>query len=188
MALTTTGQAQSLEGRHVVSRVATTRPAQRTVVARSTSRNVVARQHFSRGRYYYGGGPYYYSGYSPYYYGGPSVSVGIGGVYGYPGYYGYPYDYTYGYPSAYYDQYPNGYTTTTTTYRTSRYGDLAYDDNLVIAVQERLQQAGYYHGAIDAVAGPGTRSAIARWEADHGMTADGLIDQETLQALGISYS
>ena len=36
--------------------------------------------------------------------------------------------------------------------------------------------------------GPETRSAIARWEADHGMNADGRIDQETLHAMGIRYS
>ena len=188
VALTTTGQAQSLdEQRRVVRRVAPkhTVKTERTTVTPSTSRTVVRRSYYGGG-YYYGGSPYYYSGYYPYSYGGPSVSIGIGGGYGYPGYYGYGYGYPYGYgytyPSYYYGRYPTAYTT---TYNRSRYGDLAYDDNLVIAVQRRLARAGYYHGPIDGVAGRATRSAIARWEANHGMYADGRIDHRTLRALGI---
>jgi hypothetical protein len=193
VALTTTGQAQSLdEQRRVMRRVApkhhTVKTERATVTRPSTNRTVV-RKYYSGGGYYYGGGPYYYGGYYPYSYSGPSVSIGVGGGYGYPGYYGYgygyPYSYGYTYPSYYYGQYPAGYATTT-TYNTSRYGDLAYDDNLVIAVQRRLARAGYYHGPIDGVAGRTTRSAIARWEANHGMYADGRIDRKTLRALGIS--
>jgi hypothetical protein len=194
MALTTTVQGQSVRGRNIgSSRVVTRNSAQRATVAPSTTRNVVRSN--VGGRHYYRGGRYY-GGYSPYYYGGPSVSVGFGGYYG-PGYYGYGYpygyDYAYGYPynsgygyvypSDYYGDYPSRYTTTTTT---SRYGDLAYDDNIVIAVQSRLKQRGYYLGAIDGVAGPETRSAIARWEGNHGMSADGRIDERTLRSLGVS--
>jgi murein L,D-transpeptidase YcbB/YkuD len=192
VALTTTGLAQSLDQqRRVVRRVAAkhTLNTERTAVTRPSTNRTVVKRYYSGGGYYYGGGPYYYGGgYYPYYYGGPSVSIGIGGAYGYPGYYGYGYGYPYGYgytyPSYYYGQYP-GYATTT-TYATSRYGDLAYDDNLVIAVQRRLARAGYYHGPIDGVAGRATRSALARWEANHGMYADGRIDRKTLRALGIS--
>jgi len=185
VALTSTGQAQSLdEQRRVVRRVApkhhTVRAERAAVTRPSTHRTVVRR--------YYNGGGYYYGGYYPYSYGGPSISIGVGGGYGYPGYYGYGYGYPsgygYTYPSYYYGQYPTGYAIT--TYNTSRYGDLAYDDNLVVAVQRRLARAGYYHGLIDGVAGPGTRSAIARWETNHGMYADGRIDRKTLRALGIS--
>jgi len=187
MALTTTGQAQTVEQRNVNRQVAVRHStAERTTVAPSANRNVV--RTYNRGGRYYSGGRYY----GGYYNRAPVVSVGVGGFYDYPGYYGYgsPYAYDYGYPYAYtypsnyYDEYPTGYTTT--TYTTSRYGDLAYDDNLVVAVQERLARAGYYLGAIDGVAGPETRSAIARWEGNHGMYADGLIDQKTLHALGIS--
>jgi len=189
IAMTTTSQAQSAEQRRVVSRASAKHHVntQRTVIAPSTNRTVVRR--YTNGGYYYGGGGPYYSGYYPYYYSGPSVSVGFNGVYPYSGYngygYGYPYNYGYGYPSDYYDEYPRGYTTTT-TYTTSRYGDLAYNDNIVVAVQERLTHAGYYRGAIDAVAGPKTRSAVARWQGNHGMIADGRIDERTLRALGIS--
>ena len=204
VALTTTGQAQSLDEqkrvlrkhhtvnaeRATVTRPSTNRQVERRFSTPSTNRTVVKR-YYTGGGNYYGGSPYYYGGgYYPYYYGGgPSVSIGIGGGYGYPGYYGYDYGYPYSYgyntyPSYYYGQYPTTYTTT--RYATSRYGDLAYDDNVVIAVQRRLARAGYYHGAIDGVAGRGTRSALARWEANHGMYADGRIDRETLRALGIS--
>jgi peptidoglycan hydrolase-like protein with peptidoglycan-binding domain len=119
----------------------------------------------------------------------------VGGYYGYPYNYGYPYGYAYDYPNGYpygdtyaYDnEYPySTYGPVTRTVTTTRSRDLAYNDNLVVAVQERLAQAGYYHGAIDAVAGPETRSAIARWEADHGLNADGLIDEQTLHAMGVS--
>lgn len=197
LALTSRVQAQtryerSAEGNSVAVRQSTTARAR---TAPTTNRTVV-RHYQNGGRYYSGGTRYYrggryYGGYSPYYYNsGPVVSVGFGGVYG-PDYYGYGYGYpaSYGYvgayPSDYYaDQYPAGYTTT--TYRTSTYGDLAYDDNLVATVQERLKRAGYYLGSIDGVAGPETRSAIARWEGNHGMTTDGRIDEKTLRSLGIS--
>lgn len=173
----------------------------RATVAPTTSRNrTVVRNYQNGGRYYTTGGTRYYRGGRYYggYYNRPVVSVGFGGGF-YPGYYdygyGYPYAYGYGYPSNYgyvgaypsdyyYGDQPAGYTTTTT--RTSTYGDLAYNDNVVVAVQERLKRAGYYLGAIDGVAGPATRSAVARWEGNHGMTADGRIDRETLRSMGIS--
>lgn len=214
LALTTTVQAQSQEQMRY-NREATVRHsanAERTTVAPLTNRSVVrnsstnrsvVRNYRTGGRYYANGTRYYRGGryYGRYYNNsGPFVSVGVGGYYpydygygyGYPyayGYGGYPYNYGYGYvgayPSDYYaDQYPTGYTTT--TYRTSRNGDLAYDDNVVAAVQQRLKQKGYYLGAVDAVAGPETRSAVARWEGNHGMNPDGRIDESTLRSLGIS--
>lgn len=206
LALTTSVQAQSTVER---TRVSSSRPTvstrssvnTRATVAPTTSRNrTVVRNYQSGGRYYTTGGTRYYRGGRYYggYYNQPVVSVGFGGGF-YPGYYdygyGYPYAYGYGYPSNYgyvgaypsdyyYGDQPAGYTTTTT--RTSTYGDLAYNDNVVVAVQERLKRAGYYLGAIDGVAGPATRSAVARWEGNHGMTADGRIDRETLRSMGIS--
>jgi hypothetical protein len=188
LALTTTVQAQSVEQRHVSRPTVSARSSvnTRAAVAPSTNRTVV-RNYQNSGRYYAGGTRYSRGGryYGGGYYNRPTVSVGFGGGY-YPGYYDYGYGYN-SYPSDYYygDQ-PTGYAATT-TYQTSGYGgDLAYDDNVVIAVQERLKRAGYYLGAIDGVAGPETRSAIARWEGNHGMTADGRIDRETLRSMGIS--
>jgi Putative peptidoglycan binding domain len=152
------------------SRAVTTRVPTRSrtfaTVAPAGSRTVV--------RNYYGGGYYggyypYYSGYYPYY-GGSSFSIGIGT--GYPYGYGYGYPYGYGYNS----YYPSGYS----------YGYSSYGYNVVAEVQQRLARYGYYRGSIDGEAGPLTRAAVARWEANHGMYADGRIDQQLLRSLGLS--
>ena len=128
----------------------------------------------SYGRGYYGGGGY------PYYGSGSSISIGIGsgGYYGYPGYgygYGSPYYSNYGYGG-----YPSGYNSYGSSYSSG------YGSNVVVTVQQRLARAGYYHGAIDGVAGRQTRNAIARWESSHGIYADGRIDRELLRSLGLS--
>src|SRR5437870_8857673 len=62
---------------------------------------------------------------------------------------GYPYGY-YGY------NYGSG----------SGYGDSS--GSRVAELQRRLASAGYYHGAIDGIMGPATRSAIRAYERDHG--------------------
>jgi hypothetical protein len=92
---------------------------------------------------------------------------------GYPFGYGYPY---YGYPYRY------GYY--------AGPGEAAYqaagtDRSIVIEVQRRLARAGYYRGAIDGVAGAGTRSAIRSYERTHGLRVDGLIDQRLLATMGL---
>ena len=70
--------------------------------------------------------------------------------YGYPGYgYGYPYYGAYPYGYGYYTPAPAVYSARGIN-----------DDATVAAVQRRLARAGYYHGSIDGVIGPGTRSAI----------------------------
>jgi hypothetical protein len=94
---------------------------------------------------------------------------------------GYPY-YGYGYP--YYGSYPYGYGyyPRTTVYVT---GNIT-DDATVAAVQRRLARAGYYHGAIDGVIGPGTRSAVRAFERNNGLPADGLIDRQLLRTMGLS--
>src|SRR6266576_315420 len=85
LALTTTGQVQSVEQRQVEQPVVARHSVnpQTRVVAPSTGRNVV-RSYRNGYRYYYNGGRYYGG-----YYNEPSVSVGIGGYY--PGYYDYSY-------------------------------------------------------------------------------------------------
>ena len=150
-------------GRHAVTRQQVYNTGSRTVAPVRTG--TVVRRNANYGSRYYGGG---YSGYYPYHSSGPSFSIGIGTGYGYPGYgYGYPY---YGYGYSGYPTYGTGYFT---------------DDSTVARVQRRLASAGYYHGAIDGVSGPRTRNAIARWEARHGMVADGRIDRELLRSLGV---
>lgn len=97
------------------------------------------------------------------------ISFGLG----YPFWYGYPY---YGY-------YP---------YRYGYYagpGETVYqagDRSIVIEVQRRLARGGYYRGAIDGIAGSGTRSAIRSYERTHGLRVDGLIDRRLLATLGLA--
>lgn len=105
-----------------------------------------------------------------------NFSIGIG--LGYP-YYGYGY----GYP--YYGAYPYGYgyyTPRPTVYATSGIND----DATVAAVQRRLARGGYYHGSIDGVIGPRTRSAIRAFERNNGLPVDGVIDRQLLRTMGLA--
>ena len=102
--------------------------------------------------------------------------------FGYP-YYGYGYGYGYGYP--YYGAYPYDYG-----YYTPRYtvyaGNGITDDATVAAVQRRLARGGYYHGSVDGVIGPGTRSAIRAFERNNGLPVDGVIDRQLLRTMGLA--
>ena len=53
------------------------------------------------------------------------------------------------------------------------------------AVQSRLARAGYYRGPIDGDIGPGSRRAIASYQADQGLRVTGRIDNQLLASLGI---
>lgn len=64
------------------------------------------------------------------------------------------------------------------------YSDAA--DSTAVAVQQALADEGYYNGAVDGIVGPGTSSAIAAYQRDHGLAATGSIDAALLQSLGIS--
>ena len=98
--------------------------------------------------------------------------AGWGWGWGYPyGYYGYGDPYYGGYGNPYYG-YGNGYGG---QYQSqygyggqyqSQYGDSS--QSRVAELQRRLQRAGYYHGSIDGVLGPQTRSAIRAYEQKHG--------------------
>jgi len=116
---------------------------------------------------YYGGYPYYggyYSGY-PYY-----------GSYSYGGY---PYGYSY-YPYGYSNYYNSGYP------YYNRYSSRDYNDAVVIRVQQGLARAGYYRGPIDGVIGPRTQYAIRAYERNHGLPADGVIDNRLLRTMGLA--
>lgn len=52
-------------------------------------------------------------------------------------------------------------------------------------VQRALARRGYYRGPIDGDIGPGSRNAIARYQADHGMRATGSITSSLLRSLGL---
>lgn len=111
------------------------------------------------------------------------IGIGLGYPYGYG--YGYPYRYGYGYGYPYYGSYPYGYGYHAP--RTSVYATRGYtDDATVAAVQRRLARAGYYHGSIDGVIGPGTRSAVRAFERNNGLPADGVIDSQLLRTMGLA--
>ena len=91
-----------------------------------------------------------------------------------PGYNRYPYSYYGGYP---YSGYNNSYSYAPT------YG---YNGSTVAAVQRRLGRLGYYHGVVDGIMGPQTRSAIAAFESRNGMSVDGTISRPLLDTLGVA--
>ena len=98
---------------------------------------------------------------------------------------GYPYGYGWGSP--YYGTYPYGYgyyTPYTPRYTADDKG--ITDDATVAAVQRRLARGGYYHGAIDGVIGPGTRTAIRAFERNNGLPVDGVIDTQLLRTMGLA--
>ena len=52
-------------------------------------------------------------------------------------------------------------------------------------VQRALSRRGYYNGPIDGQIGPQTKRAVARYQNDHGLYANGNITQSLLASLGI---
>ncbi len=64
------------------------------------------------------------------------------------------------------------------------YNDLP-PDQVIANVQAALQDEGYYTGEIDGMLGPLTRSALAAYQADHGLYTTAAIDQPTLASLGM---
>jgi hypothetical protein len=59
-------------------------------------------------------------------------------------------------------------------------------DRVIADVQAELQQMGYYKGEVDGLLGPLTREALAAYQADQGLTATAVIDEPTLDSLGMS--
>jgi hypothetical protein len=97
----------------------------------------------------------------------------------------YPYGYGY-YPyGGAYPYYEDGYYDD--SYASSEYSQ-NYDSNAdssVSQVQSALAREGYYRGAIDGSFGPGTRSALRRYQRDHGLDVTGQIDRPVIEALGL---
>lgn len=92
--------------------------------------------------------------------------------------------------SGYYRPYPYAYRHPY-TYRPSvsvnvhRSYSSGYSDDLAEDVQRELRRRGYYRGSIDGDVGPGTRSAISRYQYDRGLPVNGRIDRNLIRALGI---
>jgi hypothetical protein len=60
------------------------------------------------------------------------------------------------------------------------------DKDTVKKVQKALNEAGYDCGMPDGIAGKNTQQAISRYRADKGLEGTGAIDDELLDALGVS--
>jgi hypothetical protein len=59
-------------------------------------------------------------------------------------------------------------------------------DQVIANVQATLQQEGYYHGEVDGMLGPLTRSALANYQRAHGLYVTSAIDRPTLESLGMT--
>ena len=59
-------------------------------------------------------------------------------------------------------------------------------DRVIADVQAELQEMGYYRGEVDGLLGPLTREAITAYQADQGLTVTAVIDEPTLDSLGMS--
>jgi hypothetical protein len=108
--------------------------------------------------------------------------------YPYGAYGSYPSDY-YGYPYGY-DDYPydssDSYTQNPYSYY-SGYASPAQSGNAVVSsVQSQLAKLGYYHGAVDGVAGDETQAAIAGYQEDNDLSVTGTVTAATLQSLGLA--
>jgi murein DD-endopeptidase MepM/ murein hydrolase activator NlpD len=54
----------------------------------------------------------------------------------------------------------------------------------VAGLQVALRAHGLYDGTVDGFAGPGTRTAVRRWQRRAGLAADGVAGPQTLSSLG----
>jgi len=59
-------------------------------------------------------------------------------------------------------------------------------DKIIADTQALLQQMGYYKGEVDGLLGPLTRDALTAYQADQGLTQKAVIDQPTLDSLGLA--
>jgi hypothetical protein len=59
-------------------------------------------------------------------------------------------------------------------------------DRVIADVQSELQEMGYYTGEVDGLLGPLTRQALADYQADQGLASTEVIDEPTLDSLGMS--
>jgi hypothetical protein len=58
-------------------------------------------------------------------------------------------------------------------------------DKVIAEVQAVLQDMGYYKGEVDGLLGPLTREALTGYQRDNGMTVTAVIDEPTLDSLGM---
>ena len=105
----------------------------------------------------------------------------------------YPYGYGYYYPYSNYAYDDGGYYDD--AYASNEYSQQSYQpqsesdngdaDSNISEVQSALSREGYYSGATDGSMGPGTQSALRRYQRDHGLPVTGRIDRAVINALGL---
>lgn len=57
--------------------------------------------------------------------------------------------------------------------------------DVVKQIQTKLKNWGYYSGSVDGVFGSGTTNAVKKFQKKNNLTADGVVGNATLKALGI---
>ena len=57
---------------------------------------------------------------------------------------------------------------------------------MIADTQALLQQMGYYKGEVDGLLGPLTREALTAYQTDNGLTVTAVIDEPTLDSLGLA--
>ena len=60
--------------------------------------------------------------------------------------------------------------------------------NTVNQIQQTLKNQGFYNGSVDGIYGSGTEAAVKKFQQAYGLTADGRVGTNTLQAMGITDS
>lgn len=58
----------------------------------------------------------------------------------------------------------------------------------VKTVQSKLKKWGYYTGSVDGIYGWNTRTAVIKFQKKNGLTADGIVGDQTAKALGMPAS
>jgi hypothetical protein len=118
---------------------------------------------------------------SPYYNNYPRDRYGLNWGYGHRGH-----GYYYGPPNMnYYYDYPGVQYYSTRSLIPSLLLNLGISQgaSLGYSVQRALGERGYYQGPLDGDIGPGSRRAIAHFQADSGLEPTGMIDEDLLRAL-----
>ena len=75
--------------------------------------------------------------------------------------------------------------TSSTAQAVSKYGSSGDE---VVKIQQKLSELGYYNGTIDGRFGTNTKKAVIAFQKDNNLSADGIVGDKTLTALGISSS
>ncbi len=67
----------------------------------------------------------------------------------------------------------------------SKYGSSGDE---VVKIQQKLSELGYYDGSVDGKFGTKTKKAVIAFQKDNNLSADGIVGDKTLKALGITTS